>query len=95
MAFLLSKTQFVRLLSTAAATATKAPYKNQILSNELVSQYHRDGFLLMEDFLTPKEKKDLIEWTNEIQNWPETKGIIQFVLFIFHCFFCFDFAFLY
>ena len=66
-----------RLLSTAS-TATiataKADYRSQVLTKDEVKSYDKDGFLVLEDLLTPAEKQALFQWTSEIQAWKETKG---------------------
>jgi hypothetical protein len=68
--------------STSSAAAASAPlvYKNQVLSRETVQRFDKDGFLVLEDLLTDKEKSDVFRWTEEIQAWPETKGLFSLSL---------------
>eukprot|EP00126_Sphaerothecum_destruens_P012987 Sdes_comp22224_c0_seq1m20722 len=53
---------------------TVEDYKLKILTQEQVDQYRRDGCLVLEDLLTAEEKKNIVTWCDEIQNWPETAG---------------------
>ncbi len=45
-----------------------------VLSPEQIQSFHDDGFLLAKNLLNPQEKKDLLTWTKEIQELPETAG---------------------
>ena len=63
--------------STAAAAAAAAGsevYNNQVLSRDVVQRFDKDGFLVLEDLLSEKEKQEMFKWTDDIQAWPETKG---------------------
>ncbi|KAL1920498.1 uncharacterized protein VTP21DRAFT_875 [Calcarisporiella thermophila] len=44
------------------------------LTKEQVEAYHREGFLLIEDFFTPEEHRELVEICADIRNWPDTKN---------------------
>ena len=44
-----------------------------------IAQYRQDGYVLCKDLLSPQERLDVVKWTNEIQQWPETKGVCQCV----------------
>jgi len=44
------------------------------LSDQTIAQFKKDGYVVCKDFLSPKDKKDIIAWTDEVQSWPETKG---------------------
>jgi len=46
----------------------------KVLPDETVAQFKRDGWVVCKDFLSPKDKKDIINWTEEVQGWKETKG---------------------
>jgi len=36
--------------------------------------FNRDGFLLLDDILTPSQVSDLQTWTAEVKGWPNRKG---------------------
>jgi hypothetical protein len=36
--------------------------------------FDRDGFLLLDDILTPTQVSDLQAWTAEVKGWPNRKG---------------------
>jgi len=36
--------------------------------------FDRDGFLLLDDILTPSQITDLQTWTSEVKGWPNRKG---------------------
>jgi hypothetical protein len=36
--------------------------------------FDRDGFLLLDDILTPSQVSDLQTWTAEVKGWPNRKG---------------------
>jgi hypothetical protein len=36
--------------------------------------FDRDGFLLLDDVLTPSQVSDLQTWTAEVKGWPNRKG---------------------
>lgn len=44
------------------------------LSEEQIESYHREGFLLIEDFFSPEEHQEMVEICNEISNWPDAKN---------------------
>ncbi|KAF9999244.1 hypothetical protein BGZ79_007146 [Entomortierella chlamydospora] len=44
------------------------------LSEDQIESYHRDGFLLVEDFFSPEEHQELVDICNEISKWPDEKG---------------------
>lgn len=44
------------------------------VSEEQIQAYHREGFLLIEDFFSPEEHLELISICNEIANWPDQKN---------------------
>lgn len=58
-----------RALSTAFNLLA---YQRQILSDEQVNQYNRDGYIVLRELLTPEEKKDVKNIMNEIQAWPHS-----------------------
>lgn len=46
------------------------------LTNQQIQNYKNDGFLLLkaEDFFSNQEVENLINYSNELDNWPETPG---------------------
>ncbi|KAF9210641.1 hypothetical protein BGZ59_009174 [Podila verticillata] len=44
------------------------------LSEEQIESYHREGFLLIEDFFSLEEHQELVDICNEISNWPDAKN---------------------
>jgi hypothetical protein len=36
--------------------------------------FDRNGFLLLDDILTPSQVSDLQTWTAEVKSWPNRKG---------------------
>lgn len=44
------------------------------LTREQLSFWNENGFLLLSDFLSEQEKRDIVRWTSEIAEWPETPG---------------------
>jgi hypothetical protein len=36
--------------------------------------FDRNGFLLLDDILTPSQVSDLQTWTAEVKRWPNRKG---------------------
>jgi hypothetical protein len=61
----------VRALHVSACLAAKMPGP---LNDAAIAQFHKDGFIHLNDFLSPEEKKQIVAWTNELQSWPESKG---------------------
>jgi len=45
-----------------------------VLSESAVCEYERDGFIVLPNLLSKAEKSHLSHWTQEVQDWPETKG---------------------
>jgi len=44
------------------------------LSRVQKESFNRDGFLLLDDILTPYQISDLQSWTAEVKGWPNRKG---------------------
>lgn len=44
------------------------------LSEGQIESYHREGFLLIEDFFSLEEHQELVDICNEISNWPDAKN---------------------
>lgn len=44
------------------------------LSDADLAAYKRDGYVKSTTFLSPEERKQIVQWTNEVQSWPETAG---------------------
>lgn len=44
------------------------------LSAEQLASYEQDGFLLLHDFVPPKDLGAVQAWTREVQCWPHEKG---------------------
>jgi len=46
-----------------------------LLSAEQVGRFQRDGYLVLraDEWLTKQEQRDVLAWTDEVQNWPEKK----------------------
>jgi hypothetical protein len=38
------------------------------------ASFDRDGFLLLDDILTPSQVSDLQSWTAEVKGWPNRRG---------------------
>jgi len=49
-------------------------YSPRTISQDDIQQFRKEGFLLLNDLLTPQEKNELLAWSIEIQQWPETAG---------------------
>lgn len=45
-----------------------------MLTDEQLSSYHDRGYLLVRGMFSIEKMRDLIDWTNELQRWPETPG---------------------
>jgi ectoine hydroxylase-related dioxygenase (phytanoyl-CoA dioxygenase family) len=45
-----------------------------VLVESAVAAYHRDGYLVVRDLLTAREKRRLIAGVAEVERWPETPG---------------------
>lgn len=46
----------------------------KILTNDQLSDYHRQGYLVVRGLYDPDEMRDVTEWTSELQGWPEIAG---------------------
>eukprot|EP00029_Vermamoeba_vermiformis_P013846 TRINITY_DN8778_c0_g1_i1.p1 TRINITY_DN8778_c0_g1~~TRINITY_DN8778_c0_g1_i1.p1 ORF type:complete len:253 (-),score=33.16 TRINITY_DN8778_c0_g1_i1:297-1055(-) len=46
----------------------------ELLSEQEIEQYYKDGFILKRDLFTASEKENLVKCANVIQSWPETSG---------------------
>jgi len=44
------------------------------LTSAQKESFDRDGFLLLDDVLTPSQITDLQTWTAEVKGWPNRKG---------------------
>ena len=44
------------------------------LSNAQRQQWKTQGYLLLTDFFSAKEKTGIEEWCHTLENWPETPG---------------------
>ncbi|GAN07599.1 phytanoyl-CoA dioxygenase [Mucor ambiguus] len=44
------------------------------LSEEQIDSYHKDGFLLIQDFFSAEEHGTLVAFCQEFQKWPKEKG---------------------
>jgi ectoine hydroxylase-related dioxygenase (phytanoyl-CoA dioxygenase family) len=42
------------------------------LNESGIRSYHENGFLVVSDLFTVQEKEDIVEWTREVEGWPET-----------------------
>eukprot|EP01137_Pigoraptor_chileana_P009480 Opistho-2@57831 len=60
--------------SPAQAAASPNQRKLKVMSPAQVSLFDKDGFILLNDFWTAQEKKDLLKWTEDVASWPETPG---------------------
>ncbi|KAI8888715.1 PhyH-domain-containing protein [Backusella circina FSU 941] len=58
-------------MSTIAATPRSESYN---LTAEQIQSYNDNGFLLIQDFFSPKEHKALESYCTEFQNWGKEKG---------------------
>lgn len=47
-------------------------YQRQVLTKEEVISFNNDGYLVLRNFLTEEEKRNVKNWGDEIQAWPET-----------------------
>jgi len=45
-----------------------------VLNPEQIADFHRDGFFLFPEAFSAEEMKDILAWTEEAQNLPETPG---------------------
>jgi ectoine hydroxylase-related dioxygenase (phytanoyl-CoA dioxygenase family) len=52
-----------------ASPAAKGP-----LTQEQRRFWNQNGYLVMRDFLSPVDLESLIQWTEELEAWPETPG---------------------
>jgi len=44
------------------------------LSKSQKESFDRDGFLLLDDILSPSQVSDIQTWTAEVKGWPNRKG---------------------
>jgi len=44
------------------------------LSKSQKESFDRDGFLLLDDILSPSQVSDIQTWTAEVRGWPNRKG---------------------
>jgi hypothetical protein len=44
------------------------------LSTDQISAFHRDGYVAARGLFGAAEMADIVEWTDEVQRWPETAG---------------------
>jgi hypothetical protein len=44
------------------------------LTSTQKTSFEKDGFLLLDDILTPTQVTDLQTWTSEVKNWPNRRG---------------------
>jgi hypothetical protein len=44
------------------------------LTDAQKESFDRDGFLLLDDILTPSQVSDLQTWTAEVKGWPNRRG---------------------
>jgi len=51
-----------------------ATESSKILTPSEIEAFDRDGFVVLRNLLTPQEKELIVQWTSEIQAWPEIKG---------------------
>ena len=45
-----------------------------MLSNEQTETFKRDGFLLVRSLYSAEDMKQIIDWTEEVSNFPEVPG---------------------
>ena len=46
----------------------------QIISNEQLSKFQKDGYVKISSFYNQSEIEKIITWTDEVQNFKETPG---------------------
>lgn len=48
--------------------------QNRQLTDQQISEFKRDGFIVVRGMFDAEEMKDLARWTDEVENYPETPG---------------------
>jgi len=63
-------------MTTEQPTSSSSLQKVTTWSEEQLASWERDGFLIVrhEQIFTPEQVDDLVKWTGEIEQWPETPG---------------------
>jgi ectoine hydroxylase-related dioxygenase (phytanoyl-CoA dioxygenase family) len=46
----------------------------QLLSDQQIEEFHRNGFLLVRGMYSPEEIRQISAWTDEVAAWPEQPG---------------------
>lgn len=73
---LLKQVRKVKQTATRSLSTTfnLLAYQRQVLTDEEVNQYHTRGYIVLRELLTPQEKKDIVRYCDEVQEWPEVSG---------------------
>lgn len=48
--------------------------KNRQLSDQQISDFKRDGFVVVRGMFDADDMKEIARWTDEVENYPETPG---------------------
>jgi len=56
------------------STVRKIADNARFLSEEQLAAFERDGFLNVPGAFNAAEMRDIIAWTDEVQNWEEVPG---------------------